>query len=91
MPRVKASYTLYQRPRSTGKPVWYFQAYDEQGKRLPGASAFRTITSEACRLALIADDPWKRVPLFVGDSKPRDILTTREAITLMNPATVEQV
>jgi integrase len=214
MPRVKASYTLYQRPRANGKPVWYFQTYDEQGCRLPGrstgktskseariycdellrsgrlsapkvptlaewsserhwyewprdskeplclyargrlvrsskdrpavgrghidrcfahlrdyilpsfgqkrldditpgqleewlfmlaargfaqktinnvASAFRTITSEACRLGIITDDPWDRVPLFVGDSKPRGVLTIREALTLMNPASIEQV
>ncbi len=54
-------------------------------------SAFRTITSEAFRLELISDDPWKRVPSFVGDSKPRGVLTTAEALKLMNPATVETV
>lgn len=213
MPSVKASYTLYQRQRTKGKPVWYFQTYDEHGKRLAGrstgetskaearrycdellrsgrltapkiptlsewvterhwyewprdkeeplclyargrlarsskdkpavgrghidrcfahlrdhilptfgskrldeitpaqleewlfdlanrfaqktviniGSAFRTITSEAFRLELISDDPWKRVPSFAGDSKPRGVLTTAEALKLMNPATVEEI
>jgi integrase len=54
-------------------------------------SAFRTITAEAFRLELISDDPWKRVPNFVGDSKPRGVLTTAEALKLMNPITVEEV
>jgi integrase len=213
MPSIKASYTLYTRPRSKGKPVWYFQTYNEQGRRLPGrstgktskgearlycenllkagrlatpevptlaawaaerhwyewprdkdeplcryaqgrlarstkekpavgrrhidschaylrdhiipdfgskrlddiapadleewmfslanqyaqktvnniSSAFRTITAEAMRLQLIDDDPWKRVQLFAGDPKPRGVLTTKEALKLMNPETVGTV
>lgn len=213
MPRVKSSYTLYPRPRPTGKPVWYFQTYDERGHRLPGrstgkiskgearaycdellrtgrlsapkvptlsawaaerhwyewprdkeepaclyargrlarstkdkpavgrgyidrsysylrdqilpsfgsrrldeilpadleewmfslagqyaqktvnniASAFRVMTAEAFRLSIIQDDPWKRVQLFVGDVKPRGVLTTSEALLLMHPDTVETI
>jgi integrase len=214
MPRVKASFTLYSRVLSDGKKVWYYQARDGQGHRLPGrstgkrtkggareyceellrsgrlaapkiptlsawaaerhwyewprdsesplclyargrlarsskerpavgrghidrcfahlrdhilpsfgakrldeitpfqledwiftiaargfaqktvnniASAFRTITAEAYRLALIPDDPWKRVPLFAGDAKLRGVLTMKEALTLMNPATAEKL
>ncbi len=47
MPRVKSSYTLYPRPRPTGKPVWYFQTYDERGRRLPGRSTGKTSKGEA--------------------------------------------
>jgi integrase len=54
-------------------------------------SAFRTMTAEAYRLNLIQDDPWKRVPMFAPNSKPRDVLTIAEALKLMNPETTERV
>jgi integrase len=57
MASVKASYTLYQRERTKGKSVWYFQTYDENGKRLPGRSTGATVKSEArayCERLLIA-------------------------------------
>jgi hypothetical protein len=47
VPSVKASYTLYPRPRAKGKPVWYFQTYTEQGRRLPGRSTGKTSKSVA--------------------------------------------
>jgi hypothetical protein len=47
MPRIKASYTLYPRPRKNGKPVWYYQTYDEKGRRTPGRSTGTTKKTEA--------------------------------------------
>jgi integrase len=55
------------------------------------ASAFRVMTGEALRLELIADDPWKRVPLFSAEGKPRGVLTVAEAMQLMDPETVDTV
>jgi integrase len=55
------------------------------------ATVYRTMTGEAFRLGLIPEDPWKRVPLFVPSSKPRDTLTLEEARTLLNPATVDTI
>lgn len=55
------------------------------------SSAFRIITSEAQRLALIVDDPWKRVPMLSPDSKYRGSLDTSEALLLMDPRTIDTV
>lgn len=55
------------------------------------SSAFRIITSEAQRLALIVDDPWKRVPMLSPDSKYRGSLDTSEALHLMDPRTIDTV
>jgi integrase len=55
------------------------------------SSAFRTITAEAARLKIINEDPWKRVSPFYPTSKPRDVLTISEALTLLNPETTKTV
>ena len=55
------------------------------------ASAFRSMTSEAFRLSIIDDDPWKRVPLFAGDSKPRGTVTISEALKLMDPSEIDSI
>ena len=55
------------------------------------SSAFRIITSEAQRLALIVDDPWKRVPMLSPDSKYRGSLDTGEALRLMDPNTIQPI
>ena len=49
------------------------------------------MTAEAFRFGIIPEDPWKRVPLFVASSKPRDTLSLEEARTLLDPATVDTI
>ncbi len=42
MPRLRESYSLYKRRTPKGKIVYYFRAYDEKGKRLPGRTTGMT-------------------------------------------------
>jgi len=42
MPRYKQKFTLYKRPNSSGKPVYYYRTYDENGNRTAGRSTGMT-------------------------------------------------
>jgi integrase len=47
MPRLREAYSLYKRRTPKGKIVYYFRAYNERGKRLPGRTTGKTNKKEA--------------------------------------------
>ncbi len=56
------------------------------------AAAFRIVMSEAERLGVIPENPWRRVQPFSSDaSAPRGSLSLDEAIRLMDPRTIGTV
>ena len=46
MARYRQPYTYYIRPTKSGKGVYYYQTYDEEGQRTPGISTGKTTKAD---------------------------------------------